>query len=102
MNDQEKRIKLAEFVGWKRLEHDPDRWYHDDRPQEECRRTENLPDPKNNANADYAILERMRNHERWTEFSRVLADYCNRTCDYQIGDYGKVALKVIENEAQAA
>ena len=66
---KEDRIKLAEAMGWKELadrEEGWPSWYHDDKPQEECRLTENLPDPVTDANDDYAVLEWMLDHDGWT------------------------------------
>jgi len=108
------RIKLAEAMGWKhtapseggitdkKLWHweirDPDKriaWY----PHE-------LPDPENDANDDYAVLEWMRqtyehNSKERMLFGIYLAEQFGVTkeklnfLNYQIGDYARAALKVI-------
>lgn len=45
------RIRLAKAMGWQQLEHDPDRWFNDspEHRMEECRATERLPNPSENA-----------------------------------------------------
>ncbi len=57
-----------------------------------------LPDPENDANDDYAVLEWMRNtSDKWSEFESALTLHAGDPfvwC-YQIGDYARAALKVL-------
>ncbi len=72
-----------------------------------------LPDPFTDANDDYAVLEWMRavteipadnftpeDWQRWLEFQAALSSDTNSKSglkgDYQIGDYARAALKVLE------
>ena len=57
-----------------------------------------LPDPFTDANDDYAVLEWMRSEARregvsWMNGSGILSLHAT---NYQIGDYARAALKVIE------
>ena len=54
-----------------------------------------IPDPFTDANDDYAVLEWMRNEKRHIEFHD--ANKCNGW-NYQIGDYARAALKVLDND----
>ena len=91
MTDQEKRIKLAEAMGWTSWNA---RWLTPDH-----KTITDLPDPFTDANDDYAVLEWMREQATW-----VVGDVSDQFCDqlewncweYQIGDYARAALKVIE------
>ena len=52
--------------------------------------------PLVDANADYAVLEWMRNRPNFSH--GVTAHYMGEYLDYQIGDYARAALKVLEND----
>ena len=93
------RIKLAEAMGWKPTssytnvagEVDVTRWRTPDGVMGQ--RIEDLPDPENDANDDYAVLEWMRGAEVNGEFFTVLKS--ESMWAYEIGDYARAALKVI-------
>jgi len=54
-------------------------------------------DPFNNANDDYAVLEWMRKempHNQWLKVQK----HWTPAWLYQIGDYARAALKVIDND----
>jgi len=102
----EGRIKLAVAMGWQELYHTPGRWFNDDKPQEECRATEHLPNPFTDANDDYAVLEWMRGDEdgpetaEWRAFKdffiEVTGDW--NIWNYKIGDFARAALGVIARQ----
>jgi len=62
--------------------------------------------PFEDANDDYAVKESLRYEEgdpeadakqkRWDKFIDVLDEICPHPCLYEIGDYARAALKVIE------
>lgn len=57
--------------------------------------------PFTDANDDYAVLEWMRNGrhdhpEIWVEFKRLNTDWL--PFHYEIGDYARAALKVLDND----
>ena len=91
------RIKLAEAMGWNRAEGRSDNlewsgmWFSPDgygpRPP---------PDPFTDANDDYAVLEWMRSDP--CKFNNAECETENHgwAWKYQIGDYARAALKVIE------
>jgi hypothetical protein len=88
------RIKLAEAMGWEKY-HQPDfgGGHYAWRNERLRRKDASLPDPYTDANDDYAVLEWMReNHggNFWVHFENTLS------CNYQIGDYARAALKVID------
>lgn len=108
-------IRLAEAMGWRRIEFTSafgSRWYWA-APAQELHDT--LPDPRTDANADYAVLEWMRKPalsddcsdiewKRWREFVTEMHSvgtldrpgiYSGQTI-YTIGDYARAALKVID------
>ena len=103
MND---RIKLAEAMGWLKAT-SLDIWY---RPEDQKREGKNynngeLPDPLTDANDDYAVLEWMRqnlikdkvlpiNVAAYKFYSDINDAHAT---DYEVGDYARAALKVIEN-----
>ncbi len=108
MNTKEKRIKLALAMGWKHCQMrenlQRDCWEHPVRKSwfDESE----LPDPFTDANDDYLVLEWFRSqaedakakgkpypNELW-EMSEQM-NKGNRLT-YQIGDYARAALKVIE------
>ena len=64
-------------------------------------------DPFTDANDDYAVLEWMRDDSRCMEFPRyvgALSDVMDKrlaashAANYQIGDYARAALKVLEDK----
>ena len=97
------RIKLAEAMGWK---------CHYDASYEcigghvGC----NPPDPENDANDDYAVLEWARSGHRddgkqyltsdqFVEFDLALEmDAPKYLCDYETGDFARAALKALSDE----
>ncbi len=97
MND---RIKLAEAMGWVPHNQDvyPGKWIDPDgRKLVGCF---NMPDPFEDANDDYAVLRWMRGDGK-PEFQAGWGDFCEELqpfeyTDYQIGDYARAALKVLE------
>ena len=98
MND---RIKLCEAMGWTPLDLNLIGWWMppgakiDDHVFIINRKSEEaLPDPFTDANDDYAVLEWMRKGLKVTEMERML-DWKSQVV-YQIGDYARAALKVIE------
>lgn len=117
MTDQG-RITLAEAMGWRWVENQGNagggRWYKPDGDYLDFVSAKwRMPfSPFTDANDDYAVLEWMR--ENLTE--RVVAEYpgtkwelelesiqdapsnpfFNSWCQYQVGDYARAALKVIE------
>ncbi len=105
MND---RIKLAEAMGWKFEEVDHEYRYCYKRPDghrdafriKEAYDTV-IPDPENDANDDYAVLEWARDYTELTPLGSVswpILDVMGGALqiNYQIGDYARAALKVIE------
>ena len=104
------RIRLAEAMGWNA------RLYKGERVWTKPGRTygaeplKNLPDPFNDANDDYAVLEWMR--KNLTELavqkyeatvwemalSHIWESRSDSYCPYQIGDYARAALKVLERD----
>ena len=110
MNDKD-RIKLAEAMGWKRVttredfeRGQPPRW-QDPETGTKGNFFPNLPDPEHDANDDYAVLEWMRDDSRRMGFPRyvgALSDVMDNrianshSANYQIGDYARAALKVLE------
>ena len=113
MND---RIKLAEAMGWTHDEIDENCWHSpDDDPKGPWTDTAyhhhfkltSLPDPYTDANDDYSVLVWMREHHKWQEFKPALGKLREEsiywrnsqfTWMYQIGDYARAALKVIDDE----
>ena len=100
----EKRIKLAEAMGWhgfyKSVLYGHPCGYEQDKPVESHSFTGNptgriLPDPFTDANDDYAVLEWMRQGEfvKQKQFELFLHD---EPSFYVLGDYARAALKVIE------
>ncbi|KKL60018.1 hypothetical protein LCGC14_2209480 [marine sediment metagenome] len=85
------RIQLAEAIGGPIWEA-----YIDPGKHPEC---VDLPDPENDANDDYAVLEWMREHHR-AELRRACNDLGKSYAwNYQIGDYARAALKMIRSIA---
>jgi hypothetical protein len=113
MNDRiklaEDRIRLSEAMGWTYLglvaldgDGSPRLWKHPSDDLRQNRLQDDLPDPFTDANDDYAVLEFMRalvkadydnNCELWENFHPELP----HITDYQIGDYARAALKVIDD-----
>ena len=99
------RIKLAEAMGWvsddTKTVHDLGDGYptqrtsfHWSHPDHERKRfAHELPDPENDANDDYAVLEWMLVKTPDASHGRI---YLGNKWDYKIGDYARAALKVIE------
>jgi len=104
----ESRIKLAEAMGYKQ----DDKWAAwilqvSDKEREIVRDPDLLPDPYTDANDDYSVLVWMREHHKWQEFKPALGKLREEsiywrnsqfTWMYQIGDYARAALKVIDDE----
>ncbi len=55
-----------------------------------------LPDPFTDANDDYAVLEWMRNDAPQDAHIAFVCDVDFTALNYQIGDYARAALKVID------
>ena len=94
MNNQD-RIRLAEFVGWRQEEHfGTNRFIKPGHNGIEG--FIELPfDPFTNANDDYAVLEFMRANP-----SQFVSAECEVECQgwawkYHIGDYARACLKVL-------
>ena len=112
MSYEQDRIKLAEAMGWRRINDEDLAWWS---PEERlpsgtvfcdyvglsC-----LPDPFTDANDDYAVLEWLRSRrdlppydmELWRKFMAVIHKGAFSTTYYQIGDYARAALKALEVE----
>ena len=94
MND---RIKLAEAMGLRRknkyLRYAM--WFN---PTKKVLERNLKFDPFTDANDDYAVLEWMRSDvNAWQyQYEKELMLTNNKCGDYQIGDYARAALKVIE------
>ncbi len=113
-------IKIAEMMGWRWSENSNKeagggRWYRPDGSYTDlCIKYAEIPDPYTDANDDYAVLEWMReSEERLDDGGALFAKfifalrYIQRTRGtltnvnsegYEIGDYAKAALKVIDHE----
>jgi hypothetical protein len=108
----EKQIKLAEAMGWVRINDEDMAWwpapYIIDRIKKEYPDAlcvdyvgrDGLPDPFTDANDDYAVLEWLREkydaQEVINAFESMDGGNC---CDlYEVGNYARAALKVINNE----
>ena len=60
-----------------------------------------VPDPFHDANDDYAVLEWMRSSGKRFDMTMRQGEYGPElfmASKYQIGDYARAALKVIEND----
>jgi len=106
MTDQD-RIRLAEAMGWRKgdvlwisstLRPLPLGGYEQ----------RSLPDPEHDANDDYAVLAWIRNGlslQRWNAFKDALdnlpTDGSAYSWSYQIGDYARAALSVIQRPEEA-
>lgn len=103
MTDQQARIKLAEAMGWELTATAPDGWIGE-QPEEwwlfNGDYHSHLPfDPFTDANDDYAVLEWMRAKELNMNKSKYAFEFYGwlRSAEnYQIGDYARAALKVID------
>ena len=101
------RIKLAEAMGWgkvslRRFKNSDERRItgrHPDDPPHMWGPRE-IPDPFTDANDDYAVLEWMRSAIEASFYRdqqiQIFYDVLPVCCDYQTGDYARVALKVLE------
>ena len=61
---------------------------------------EQIPDPFNSANDDYAVLEWMRDpnnvtEDQWRRFKDAME---RKMYSYMLGDYARARLKVLKNE----
>lgn len=106
----EDRIKLAEAMGWKWRE--DFRWVRPDGSLDKplllpTNKTNISFDPFTDANDDYAVLEWMRGGclARLEDFKDAIAaastndsGYKAYLWRYQIGDYARAALRVIDDE----
>ena len=94
MND---RRRIAEEMGWQQTKEGIHSvWW----PPKNKRWRKNPPNPFTDANDDYAVLEWMRGEMRREGIS-LLKDagiLSLRATDYQIGDYARAALKVMEGK----
>ena len=90
MSDLERRIKLAEAMGWGQVD------MADIGPcwQSPDNRILPLPDPFASADDDYAVLEWA--YGQGEVFALKFAKHLKNIWRYQIGDYARAALKVIE------
>ncbi len=88
------RIRLCEAMGWTPQPNEPNGepvWVG---PDDECPcYLYELPDPFHDANDDYAVLEWMRDNPMFDSYKI----YLGNRWDYQIGDYARAALRVIDN-----
>ena len=99
--DQEKCIKLALAMGWthEQMRENLYRTCWKSPQGDDWVFPSDLPDPFTDANADYAVLEWMRNEGkgRYDNFCNALAIILdNDHFNYKIGHYARAALKVIE------
>ena len=93
------RIKLAEAMGWEWKPYPEDTMGELTSPRGQvvyctgAQRKYHIPDPFTDANDDYAVLEWMRRQGRsgWKVYMEDLPMF-----NYQIGDYARAALKVLE------
>ena len=86
------RIRVAEAMGWKRDNHslrEVDFWMG---PKGQIGE-DALPDPENDANDDYAVLEWMRDTLTITQLYGWI-DW--HAVNYKKGDYYRAAVKVLE------
>ena len=90
MND---RIKLAEAMGWIKV--GPLSGDYSGNPPGTSGWPSPIPDPFTNANDDYAVLEWMRKDGPNEAMDHFLFWHPQ---DYQVGDYARAALKVLENK----
>ena len=101
LTDQQIRIKLAEAMGWHKAT-SLDIWC---RPEDVDRKGKNynngeLPDPLNDANDDYAVLEWMRDQPPIMKDGYLHLPYCDAMDDalayeYEVGNNARAALKVM-------
>ncbi len=99
------RIKLAEAMGWIHETGGGRDWYHPSDNRSRCFANQ-LPDPETDANDDYAVLEWMRDFADADEpkllraeraLNQLQADAMRDwALGYEIGDYARAALRVIE------
>ena len=98
------RIKLAEAMGWWDIEKHRSGQFLGRKGEIlssglKPPRVE-IPDPENDANDDYAVLEWMRKtYQPNSIYNKVAYDFAHSLSEpasYQIGDYARAALKVIK------
>jgi len=104
MDDRIRR--LCEAMGWEPYPTGSDpkfNWWVDPKTGKDYDKF----DPFTNANDDYAVLEWMRGDYRWGPFKTALIELrkievswhgSQFTWNYQVGDYARAALKVLDNE----
>lgn len=104
MTPDQERIRLAEAMGYETIRRGVDFW-EGIAPTGD--HTWRLPDPFTDANDDYAVLEWARSDERRMQFPAfvgALSDVMDirlqpgHSANYQIGDYARAALKVLEKD----
>ena len=98
------RIKLAEAMGWRRINNEDPYWWP---PKELIPKGalaydyvgfDQLPDPFTDANDDYAVLEWYRKKYGTPSLEADnLEMYLPLAFNYQIGDYARAALMVIDD-----
>ena len=89
------RIKLAEAVGLEWLDCIPGRTHIKGVFILKGREWKQF-NPFTDANDDYAVLEWMRGQD-WPRWA-LISEGCEYCFDYQIGDYARAALKVLDNQ----
>ena len=103
------RIKLAEAMGWnnitdKHLDADTNLYVLGGFPPNTRSYgvRSPLPDPENDANDDYAVLEWMQNHEHPEWFvDELRGDDKNLSpWHYLIGDYARAAVLVLDRQTR--
>ena len=92
------RIKLAEAMGWKRIKLLGHSVVYQrgevELPHKDACIRYSLPDPFTDANDDYAVLGWMREGGPNEAMDHLLFWHAQ---DYQIGDYARAALKVLNS-----
>lgn len=112
-DNNEKRIRLAEAMGWmwdesiRPRKNTPDKWCCWIKPDgDKWFDSDAMPDPYTDANDDYAVLEWARTQDRHFLYKYGDAHFAIRLSHaptangvpcYQIGDYANAALQVIDN-----
>lgn len=87
------RIKLAELIGWKHKPDDESLWRPIGIDVGPWIHVSRLPDPENDANDDYAILECMRLDPQRFNDAECETEKSGWAWKYQIGYYAKLALE---------
>jgi len=98
------RITLAEAMGWTQITKRRlasrslnKRWLTGRSPDQKTERwgVKQIPDPENDANDDYAVLEWINSHTSFSFREPYWNAMTHRIWSYKIGDYARAALKVI-------